>query len=363
MAPAFGGLLALSTDARGPMLQTRSDDRDASGYTVTEDGIAVVPVLGPLLTCGDWLTSLLGATDYGTLGRMLAAAFAEPSARAVLLEMDPPDGAVGGPRDRERGRPALRHPHRRGWLDRHSRRPCRRERRRCERGPEVESRADVDALHAEFCALIARNQHLTPETVRPIEATIWRGRAGIAAGFVGRIGTLDQALADFGQSLDPPPGRAARLTPTRPMQKASMTEQSTSVTASTEQSTVTEPPADSVPAKPSESAPQPGPAAAPRSPRPRPRQRRCRPASGRIRRDSIHRCAGGPARRHSGCSRCHAARRRPGGVPQLGARCAGLARRGQRRRLRRPQPGPGLVPAAGSPIIKRARERAAAAQH
>ena len=87
--------------------------------------------------------------------------------------------------------------------------------------------ADVDALHAEFCALVARNRRLTPEAVRATEAAIWRGKAGIAAGFADRLGTLDQALADLAASLDPPPGRSARLLTTRPMQGTSMTEQTT----------------------------------------------------------------------------------------------------------------------------------------
>jgi capsid assembly protease len=93
---ALDGLLALVPEARGPMLQLRDEDRDAAGYALTEDGIAVVPVLGPLLTRGDWLTALLGATDYGVLGRSIEAGFADPSARAVLLEIDSPGGEVGG---------------------------------------------------------------------------------------------------------------------------------------------------------------------------------------------------------------------------------------------------------------------------
>ena len=84
LAPrALDGLLALAPDARGPMLQICGDDRGVDGYAVTSDGIAVVPVLGPLLTRGDWLSSVLGASDYGTLGRMLEGAFADPSARAT----------------------------------------------------------------------------------------------------------------------------------------------------------------------------------------------------------------------------------------------------------------------------------------
>ena len=34
-------------------------------YSVTESAIAIVPVLGPLVARGDWLTALLGAGEYG----------------------------------------------------------------------------------------------------------------------------------------------------------------------------------------------------------------------------------------------------------------------------------------------------------
>ena len=97
---ALDGLLAadLTVHARSAITPILPDaDRAASrGFTVTESGIAVVPVLGPLVGRGDWLTALFGATDYGAIGSAVAAAFAEPSARAVLLELDSPGGEVGG---------------------------------------------------------------------------------------------------------------------------------------------------------------------------------------------------------------------------------------------------------------------------
>jgi capsid assembly protease len=92
---ALDGLLALAPEARAPF-PVMNGDRDSAGYSVTADGVAIVPVLGPLLTRGDGLTGLLGATDYGMLGRTMEAAFADPSARAVLLELDSPGGEVGG---------------------------------------------------------------------------------------------------------------------------------------------------------------------------------------------------------------------------------------------------------------------------
>ena len=69
------------------------------GYTVTEGGIAVVPVLGPLVTRGDWLTTLLGATEYGAVADALTAAADDPGGAR-----HPPRGGLA----RRRGRRAVR---------------------------------------------------------------------------------------------------------------------------------------------------------------------------------------------------------------------------------------------------------------
>ncbi|HMQ94382.1 S49 family peptidase [Amaricoccus sp.] len=301
LAPrALDGLLAggLTTSSMpSALFPPRDDDGPRRrGYAVTDDGIAIVPVLGPLLTRGDWLTSLLGATDYGALGRTLEAAFTDPAVRAVLLEIDSPGGEVGGLFDLVDELAALRADAgkplwavaRESALSAAFAIASAAERIYVTRTAEIGSigvvaahvdasgadamagqkwtlihagarkvdgnsheplsdraltaiQADVDALHAELCALVAHNRRLTPETVRGSEAAIWRGPRGMAAGFADRIGTLDQALADLAASLDPPPGRAARLLPTRPTQGTSMTDQTT--TASTETPAVVDPPA------------------------------------------------------------------------------------------------------------------------
>ncbi|MBP7242403.1 S49 family peptidase [Amaricoccus sp.] len=310
LAPfALDGLLALAPEARDPMLRIGSEDRDRAGYAVTDDGIAVVPVLGPLLTRGDWLTSLLGATDYGTLGGTLEAAFTDPSARAVVLELDSPGGEVGGLFDLVDRIGALRESSGRPlWavaseaaLSAAYAIASAADRLYVTRTAEIGSigvvaahvdasgadaiagrkwtlvhagarktdgnsheplsdrafaaiQADVDALHAELCALVARNRRMLPESVRATEAAIWRGPRAMAAGFADRLGTLDQALADLAASFDPSPGRAARLTPTRPMQGTSMTDQTP--TATTAQSAVADSPASpAVPEAPAPTAP------------------------------------------------------------------------------------------------------------
>ncbi len=59
-------------------------------------GIAIVPVLGPLVGRGDWLTTLLGASEYGAVAEALSHAAADPAVRGILLEVDSPGGEVGG---------------------------------------------------------------------------------------------------------------------------------------------------------------------------------------------------------------------------------------------------------------------------
>ena len=94
---ALDGLLAAGPmlDARQAMLPAR-DAPPVASHSVTGPGIAVVPILGPLVTRGDWLTSFLGASDYGEIASAVEAALADPSVRAVLLEIDSPGGEVGG---------------------------------------------------------------------------------------------------------------------------------------------------------------------------------------------------------------------------------------------------------------------------
>ena len=427
---ALEGLLALAPEARGPMLQI-CDDRDADGYVVTTDGIAVVPVLGPLLTRGDWLTALLGATDYGTLGRTLEAAFADPSARAVVMELDSPGGEVGGlfdlvdrigalrestakplwavageaalsaayaiasaadriyvTRTAEIGSVGILAAHvdesganamaGRKWTlvhagerktDGNSHEPL------TERALAA-IQADVDALHSEFVGIVARNRSMAPETVRATEAAIWRGKAGIVAGFADRLGTLDLALADLAASLDPPPGRSARLLTTRPMQGTSMTEQTTTATA--EPPAVADPPASpALPATPVTAPPaQPAPAAAPIvtvAPAPTAPAAPAVPAANaanaeaeRLRAEYAEIAAVAAQAARLGVTVDAADAMKRGVAPEALRRSVldALASRAEASAVvsAAPQPGPGLVPAAGSPIIRRARERAAAAQ-
>ncbi len=241
-----------------------------AGFSVTDSGIAIVPVIGPMVGRGDWLTDLFGIGDYGSVGAGIADAFADPATRAVLMEIDSPGGEVGGLSDladrirsqkAETGKPlwavaseaalsaayAIASTADRLYVTRtdeagsigvvaihvdeaaadamagpkytlihagakkvhgNAHEPL---------APEAHAdiQADVDALHEAFVALVARNRDLTPEAVRATQAAIYRGQRAMGAGLADRIGTMDQAFADLVNHLAAPapkPGRPCIIT-------------------------------------------------------------------------------------------------------------------------------------------------------
>jgi ClpP class serine protease len=257
---ALDGLLAAGPmlDTRPAMLPARNASPGAS-HVLTEAGIAVVPIVGPLVTRGDWLTSLLGANDYGEIASAIEAALADPAARAVLLEIDSPGGEVGGLFDlvdrlvslREAAQKPLWAVASESALSAAFAIASVADRLYVTRTAEVGSigvvaihvdesvadvmaglkwtlvhagdrkidgnaheplsdtafsaiQADVDALHADLVTLVARNRNISPDAVRATEAAIYRGQRGIDAGLADKLGTADLALADLARALDPP---------------------------------------------------------------------------------------------------------------------------------------------------------------
>lgn len=291
VAPSIGARAAVT-----PILPD-AEPATARGITLTDSGVAVVPVLGPLVSRGDWLTALLGASDYGAIGSAVAAAFAEPAARAVLLEVDSPGGEVGGLFDlvdrlaalrAEAGKPLWAVAHE-GALSAAFAIASVADRLYVTRTAEVGSvgvvaihvdesaadamaghkwtlihagdrkidgnahaplseaavsaiQADVDALHADLVTLVARNRNLSPDAVHATQAAIYRGRRGIAAGLADALGTVDVALADLVRMLEPP--RPLKGTPLRgstvhyPRRKTRMTIASPEPDAATEDNVV-----------------------------------------------------------------------------------------------------------------------------
>lgn len=258
LAPrALGMLMAADGLAitAGPAAPVRSG-------TIVTDGIAVVPVTGPLVSRGDWLTALFGATAYGDLMEALDVAFYDPGVRAVLLEVDTPGGDVGGLFDLTAGVQALKAATGKplwavasenalsagyavagaadrlyvtrtgeagsigvvaahvdesaadamdgfkwtlihagaGKTDGNPHEPL-------SVSATAAIQTDVDVLYADFVALVAANRKLTPEAIRGMGAAIFRGRRAVDAGLADRVGNLSQAHADLLTELDATPAR------------------------------------------------------------------------------------------------------------------------------------------------------------
>jgi signal peptide peptidase SppA len=65
--------------------------------TVTvRDGVATIPVTGPLFRYADIFTEISGATSYETLSRDFTAALNNPEISAIVFEIDSPGGEVNG---------------------------------------------------------------------------------------------------------------------------------------------------------------------------------------------------------------------------------------------------------------------------
>ncbi|BAK75393.1 peptidase S49 [Pseudogulbenkiania sp. NH8B] len=65
-------------------------------YQVAGNGVAVIPVMGPLIQRGSWMDSLCGMTSYDRVAMLVDAAMRDPDISAVLLEVDSPGGSVAG---------------------------------------------------------------------------------------------------------------------------------------------------------------------------------------------------------------------------------------------------------------------------
>jgi len=266
-----------------------------AGFTVTDGGIAVVPVIGPMVSRGGWGGGLFGIGDYGSVGASIADAFADPATRAVLMEIDSPGGEVGGlfdltdrirclkleadkplwavaseaalsaafaiastadrlyvtrtgeagsigvvaihvdesAADAMAGRKyTLIHAGARK-VDGNAHAPL---------APEAHAdiQADIDALHEAFVAQVAGNRGLAPEAVRATQAAIYRGQRAVEAGLADRIGTMDQALADLASHLATPASPSGRSRSSQPHRRNPAMSHETETEIETETETVEE---------------------------------------------------------------------------------------------------------------------------
>ena len=238
--------------------------------SVTPEGIAIVPITGTLVSRSGFVDAASGLLSYGDIGDTVAGAMTDPMVRGVILDVDSPGGEVGGLFDLVDRIGALRlasgkpvwavanecalsaayaiastadriyvtrtgevgsigvvaaHVDESGadaklglaWsfifagdrkIDGHAHGAL------SERA-RADIKTDVDRLYGEFCSLAAANRGLTLEAVRATEAAVFRGELANRAGLADRLGTLDAALAGMAAEFEqPPPTRRTSVNPT-----------------------------------------------------------------------------------------------------------------------------------------------------
>ena len=241
----------------------------AEQVAVMPGAIAVVSITGTLVARSSYLDAESGLLSYGAIGDAIESAFADATVRGVILDIDSSGGEVGGLFDlvsrigtlKEAASKPLwavanedalsaayaiasaadriyvtqtgevgsigvvaAHVDESGadaqagfaWsfifagqqkIDGNAHEPL------SQRARDT-IQSDVDRLYDEFCTLVAANRELTIDAVRGTQAATYRGELAIRAGLVDRLGTLDLAAAEMAADLD------AALTYTAPVQIA-----------------------------------------------------------------------------------------------------------------------------------------------
>jgi len=80
----------LTAPERGTMSMAKSMDHGAP------DGIAIIPVTGPLVKRGSAMASFFGFTSYDSISEQLAAALDDTDVHTILLDIDSPGGESAG---------------------------------------------------------------------------------------------------------------------------------------------------------------------------------------------------------------------------------------------------------------------------
>jgi capsid assembly protease len=255
LAPRLAGI---------PLEPADTETDPAPQTSITVERIAVVSVIGTLVSRSGYLDAASGLLAYEEIGNAIANAMGDPSVRGIILDVDSPGGEVGGlfdlidqvraitagadkPLWAVANESALSaayavastadrlyvtqtgevgsvgvvavHVDESGadakaglaWtfvfageskIDGNAHEPLSARAR-------ATIQADVDSLYAQLCGLIAVNRGLTNEAVRGTNAAVYRGELAIRAGLADRLGTLDLAIAEMAAELDraAPPAR------------------------------------------------------------------------------------------------------------------------------------------------------------
>jgi ClpP class serine protease len=95
--PQLAEQIRLERETRPAALAMRRGERlpNTAGVTV-RDGVAHVPVIGPIVRYSDFFTRVSGLSSLETIAADFGAALESPEVRAILLEFDTPGGEVTG---------------------------------------------------------------------------------------------------------------------------------------------------------------------------------------------------------------------------------------------------------------------------
>jgi len=263
-------LNAISERVGGLNFLRRDDDVEASafvgrarfskegkwqGYSLTERGVAIVPIVGELVNRGAWLGTTSGLVSYEGLGATFAALERDTDARAVLLDVDSPGGHAAGMVEcafalrRLAGKKpvagvanALAASAAYGLISQchqvflgptgrvgsigvvwvHADRSKQVEKagiritilhegaRKIEGHgfaplpPDVRDRiqAELATMHALFVGLVSEGRNVAPEAVRATEAAVFMGRDAVKAKLADAVASFDEVLAQLERNID-----------------------------------------------------------------------------------------------------------------------------------------------------------------
>lgn len=228
--------------------------RNRKPYAMTDDGIAVISIVGPLVyrDSGDALSG--GPTTYGEIEAEFADAAADPSVKGILLDIDSPGGEVSGCFDlvdmmyQARGsKPIYAAVNDSGFSAAYAIASAADQifvtrtggvgsvgviamhvdqsgfdaklgakytaiiagDRKNDFSPhapltdqaQASLQAEVDRLYDLFVMTVARNRNLNPQAVKDTQAGLFWGAQGVPAGFADQVGTPADAIAAMRQAI------------------------------------------------------------------------------------------------------------------------------------------------------------------
>lgn len=211
------------------------------------DGVAVIPVNGPIMRYANWMTQISGATSIQMLATDFTKAIEDPSVKSIVLEVDSPGGTTSGVSEfanmvyEARGKkPIVAYVSDMGasaayWIasaadqivvndtarvgsigtiityDKNSNKNVGQivSSQSPKKSPDITTdegkaqiQAMVDSLSEVFVSTVARNRNVDPETVLSDfgQGGMFVGKDAVSAGLADKIGSLEGVIADLKKS-------------------------------------------------------------------------------------------------------------------------------------------------------------------